>query len=262
MMTIHNCPTSSVYGPVHSWRVGQSLGIDLLCVSSICSFRCIYCQLGKINRHTIERKVFVPTETVMTDLRASQWQQADVITFSGSGEPTLAVNLGATIHAIKAFTAKPIVVLTNSTLLSDAAVRKDLAAADKVFCKLDAATDRTLKLIDRPVAGITVRGIVEGIKALRREYRGHLAIQTMLLPLNQHEVEQLAALLQEIQPDEVQLNVPSRPVPHEWMPDARGNRMASEDGVKLKSLSQTEQAQIVGQLRRLSGLPITAFAHH
>jgi wyosine [tRNA(Phe)-imidazoG37] synthetase (radical SAM superfamily) len=258
-MTTDNLPASTVYGPVHSWRVGKSLGVDLLFVNSICSFRCIYCQLGKIHEPTCARRVFVPTERVLADLQASNWQEADVITFSGSGEPTLAANLGAAINAIKAFTGKPIVVLTNATLLNDPAVRQDLRAADKVFCKLDAATDRTLRLIDRPVEGITVRGIVEGIKAFRQEYRGHLAVQTMLLPLNKAEMEPLAGLLYEIQPDEVQLNLPSRPVPREWMLDARGNRQAAgEHTAQLKLLSPAEFTEIAAQLRRLTGLPILA----
>lgn len=251
-------PASTVYGPVHSWRVGVSLGIDLLYVNSICSFRCIYCQLGKINEHTMERNVFVPTERVMADLQASAWQQADVITFSGNGEPTLAANLGEAIQAIKAFTNKPIVVLTNSTLLNDANVRAELAEADKIFCKLDAALDRTLKLIDRPVEGISVRSIVEGIKALRQKYRGHLAIQMMLLPINKNEVEQLAALLNELQPDEVQLNLPSRPVPHEWTIESRGNHEHREDATRLKMLSREEVGAIENTLQRLTGLPLTS----
>lgn len=255
--TPHN--ESTVYGPVQSWRVGQSLGVDLLAVNSICSFRCLYCQLGKINEHILERQVFVPTEQVMADLRASQWQAADVITFSGSGEPTLALNLGEAIRAIQAFTRKPIVVLTNSTLLCDPAVRADLRAANKVFCKLDAATDRTFKMINRPVAGLTVRGIVEGIKALREEYHGHLAIQTMLLPINRNEVEQLAILLKEIQPNEVQLNSPARPVPREWQLEARGNRSAAEtDAIRLKQLGTEDLADIAARLRELTKLPISS----
>lgn len=251
--------SSTVYGPIQSWRVGQSLGIDLLAVNSICSFRCLYCQLGNINEHILARKVFVPTEQVMADLRASRWQDAEVITFSGSGEPTLALNLGAVMQAIKAFTHKPLVVLTNSTLLHDPAVRAELCAADKVFCKLDAATDRTLRLINRPVAGVTARDIVDGIKALRAEYRGHLAIQTMLLPLNRNEVEPLAAWLKEIQPDEIQLNSPTRPVPREWRLETRGNHgAADESAINLKQLSAKELVEIAAQLCHLTGLPISS----
>ena len=101
-----NTKTSTVYGPVNSWRVGRSLGVDVLCVNSVCSFRCVYCQLGRINVHTAERRVYVPTERVLEDLRASDWRGADVITLSGSGEPTLAANLGEVVRGIRpAFTS-------------------------------------------------------------------------------------------------------------------------------------------------------------
>ncbi len=98
-----NSIPSSIYGPVRSWRLGLSLGVDILCIDSICSFECVYCQLGKINRVTATRDVFVSTEKVLDDLKKSDWQKADVITFSGSGEPTLAKNLGEVIEKIKKF---------------------------------------------------------------------------------------------------------------------------------------------------------------
>src|SRR5215218_7520939 len=133
---------STVYGPVASWRVGRSLGVDVLCVNSVCSFRCVYCQLGRINVHTAERRVYVPTERVLEDLRAADWRGADVITLSGSGEPTLAANLGEVIRGIKRLTGKPVLVLTNSAHLWDAHVRRELSRADSVFCKLDGRTRR------------------------------------------------------------------------------------------------------------------------
>ena len=129
-----NLPTSTIYGPVKSWRVGQSLGVDLLFKTSICSFRCIYCQLGKIELPTRERQIYVPTEKVLEDLEASDWRSADVITLSGSGEPTLALNMGEVIRALKERTGKPVMVLTNATTLGDPQVRKELAEADRVFC--------------------------------------------------------------------------------------------------------------------------------
>ena len=105
-----NSIPSSIYGPIRSWRLGWSLGVDVLCVDSICSFECVYCQLGKINRVTTGRDIFVSTEKILSDLKNSDWQNADVITFSGSGEPTLAKNLGEIIEKIKELTGKPIVV--------------------------------------------------------------------------------------------------------------------------------------------------------
>ena len=176
-----NSIPNSIYGPVESWRLGRSLGVDVLCVDSICSFECVYCQLGKINRVTTKRDVFVSTEKVLQDLENSDWKAADVITFSGSGEPTLAKNLGEVIEKIKEITGKPIIVLTNSTLLNLPEVRKEIALADKIFCKLDAWSDETLRRIDRPHKGISLESIISGIRLLRREFKGFLAIQTMIL---------------------------------------------------------------------------------
>jgi wyosine [tRNA(Phe)-imidazoG37] synthetase (radical SAM superfamily) len=170
---------STVYGPVDSWRVGRSLGVDLLCDTSVCSFRCVYCQLGGINLHTGERRVYVKTGRVLADLEASRWREADVITLSGSGEPTLAANLGEVIRAVERLTCKPVLVLTNATTLNDARVRRDLRLADEVFCKLDAADERAFRIVARPVAGITLRSVVEGVKRFRAEYAGRHSVKRL-----------------------------------------------------------------------------------
>jgi wyosine [tRNA(Phe)-imidazoG37] synthetase (radical SAM superfamily) len=201
---------ATVYGPVQSWRVGRSLGIDLLCVNSICSFRCVYCQLGRINVHTATRKVYVSTEQVLADLKRSAWATADIITLSGSGEPTLAANLGAVIHEIKSLTGKPVLVLTNSAHLCDAQVRRDLRAADKIFCKLDAASDAVFRQLNRPVAGVTLGTSIEGISKLRGEYADYFGVQIMLMPWNVQQVDEFARILEALRPDEVQLNAPAR----------------------------------------------------
>ena len=132
---------SCVYGPVTSWRVGRSLGIDLLCINSICSFNCTYCQLGFIQVRINHRDLFVPTSKVVADFERSDWRQADIITFSGNGEPTLATNLGEVIGELKARSGKPTLVLTNGTLLDSEEVRQELALSDQVFLKLDAASE-------------------------------------------------------------------------------------------------------------------------
>ena len=96
-----------VYGPVKSWRSGTSLGIDPIGKVSTCSFNCSYCQLGKIQKITNEIKVYVDTQTVIKDFLELEKQgrfkleELDVITFAGSGEPTLAENLGEMIDALK-----------------------------------------------------------------------------------------------------------------------------------------------------------------
>lgn len=257
--TATNLATSTVYGPVRSWRVGNSLGIDLLFTSSICSFHCVYCQLGKILDHTAERKVYVSTEKVMEDLRASAWQEADIITFSGNGEPTLALNIAEVIHEIKAYTGKPVMVLTNATTLWDPQVRADLAEADQVFCKLDASNDATLKRVNRPVDGVTMQSIVEGIQALRAEYPGYLAVQMMFMPMNRSEVVEMAEILNAIRPDEVQLNTPRRPVPRDWFLESRGNHEGVPyPAVQLRTVDRDEAMTIEDQIRALTGLKVVS----
>ncbi len=246
----------TVYGPVKSWRVGLSLGIDLLYTDSICNFRCIYCQLGKINILTNERKVYVSTEQVLQDLEESDWERADIVTFSGSGEPTLAANLGEVIQRVKARTGKPILVLTNSVLLNNRRVVEELSLADKVFCKLDAVDEKTFKLINRPIPGITLETIVSNLKKFRQEYTGFLAIQFMLTRLNKHGIVELARLLKLITPDEVQLNTPQRPIPYTWTLEARAGLPQGWRTRMLKPVPTTEIKQIASTLAELTGLRI------
>src|SRR5687767_11555233 len=241
---------STVYGPVDSWRLGRSLGVDLLCVDSVCSFRCVYCQLGRVNVRTAERRVFVPTARVLADLRRSARHEADCVTFSGSGEPTLAENLGEVMREVKRLTALPVNVLTNSAQLASARVRRDLRGADAVFCKLDAGEEETFRIINRPVEGVTLRSVVEGIKRLRAEYAGRLVVQTMLTALNVGQASELSRLLGEIQPDEVLLGAPTRPVPREWHAGARSNLRADDPahGSRLRQLPASQVARFVREL--------------
>ncbi len=249
---------STIYGPVESWRLGSSLGVDLLCVDSICSFECAYCQLGKINHLTTGREVFVSTERVLEDLKNADWQKADVITFSGSGEPTLAANLGEVIEKIKEITHKPIVVLTNSTLLHEKEVRRELSKADKIFCKLDAWSDDALRRVNHPQVGISLESIIAGITNLRREFNGFLAIQTMILRVpNDFEIGKLAEILELIDPDEVQLNLPTRPVPHDYFVETRGNNVElTKESTKIKTISKEKLEIIRRKLSEATKLPI------
>jgi wyosine [tRNA(Phe)-imidazoG37] synthetase (radical SAM superfamily) len=248
---------STVYGPVNSWRVGLSLGIDLLFVNSICSFRCVYCQLGRINIHTAERQIFVPTRTVLRDLKASEWPTADIITFSGNGEPTLAANIGEVMRETRRLTRKPLLLLTNSAHLDQPEVRRDIKTADKIFCKLDAVDEETFRWINRPCAGITLEGIVNGIWALRQEYDGFLAIQTMFTRINRHRMAGFSDVMKRIGPDEVQLNLPSRPVPKRWAVDYRGG--ADSAGARLlKAPSKEEVLELQDELEKTTRIRVVS----
>ncbi len=129
-----------IYGPVPSWRLGASLGIDLLSrEEKICSFDCVYCQLGRTDLLTTDRGLYVATKEVLEEIAALPPEvRIDTLTFSGRGEPTLAANLGDAIEAVKRLRREPVAVLTNSSLIGRRDVRSELEQADILVAKLDA----------------------------------------------------------------------------------------------------------------------------
>ncbi|MFN5515576.1 MAG: radical SAM protein, partial [Cyanobacteriota bacterium] len=180
---MNSLPTDfqSVYGPVRSWRYGCSLGIDPIGPVSVCSFNCVYCQLGEIEQITQRRRVFVPTARILGDLQAFDLTPVEVVTLSGSGEPTLALNLGEILGALRDVTNKPLLVLTNATLLADPQVRRQLAQADRVALKLDAWSAEQLVRVNRPAPGLDFPAMLEGMETFSAEFEGELALQTMIL---------------------------------------------------------------------------------
>ena len=201
-----------IYGPVSSWRLGSSLGIDLLSQKEkVCSFDCLYCQLGKTRALTIKRKLYVPTKKVIAEIKALPKVHIDYITFSGRGEPTLAKNLGETIKAIKRIRKEPIAVLTNASLVNRRDIREELSLADLVAVKLDADSEGFLKLMNQPAKKIEFADILNGIKQFRKKYRGKLALQIMFMGENKKIAKNIVKLAKSIRPDEIQINTPKRP---------------------------------------------------
>ncbi|MFH1783282.1 MAG: radical SAM protein [bacterium] len=201
-----------LYGPIWSWRVGNSLGIDLLSQNEkSCVFNCIYCQVGNVCEYTKKRKIYVPTKDIIAEIKALPDVDIDYMTFSGRGEPTLALNLGEVIRELRKIRKEPVAVLTNSALIEKKDVREDLALADFVMCKLDGASQQALDSVDRPAPGIKIENIVKGIKDFRGEFKKKLALQIMLMEENKGEVGELARLAMDIRPDEIQINTPLRP---------------------------------------------------
>lgn len=201
-----------IYGPIFSWRLGRSLGIDLLSKEKkLCTFDCLYCQLGKTYSFTTERSIFVPTSEIVEEIRKLPPLKIDYITFSGRGEPTLASNLGEMIIAVKENRKEKVAVITNSSLVNIKEVRNELSLADFVIAKLDAYSQSSFQLINNPLSTIRFREIVKGIKQFRKEYGGKLALQIMFIDENKDKAAELADLCRVIQPTEVQINTPLRP---------------------------------------------------
>ncbi|RKY32643.1 MAG: radical SAM protein [Candidatus Omnitrophota bacterium] len=232
-----------IYGPVASWRLGSSLGIDLLSQEGkICNFDCVYCQLGPAKEHSAERKTYVPTQKVLAEIKTLPLDTPiDFITFSGRGEPTLAANLGEAIKEVKALGKAPIAVLTNSALIKEDQVRQELSLADFVVAKLDACSLELLEKINRPLREIDFTDIVDGIKKFKKGYQGRLALQIMFIPYsqpgsnflnsNKGEVNKFIYLANYIKPDEIQVNTPLRPCSITALP--------KEEIFKIKDLFST-----------------------
>ncbi len=203
---------SVIYGPVPSWRLGRSLGIDLLNTQrKVCSFNCVYCQLGETNRFILDPEEFVSLEQLAREMRSVRQIEADYATFSGMGEPTLAGNLGEAIQLARLVLGLPIAVLTNSSLMFRENVRQELAHADTIVAKLDVPNEELFALVNRPAHGLHFSQIVEGIRRFRNEYRGKLALQVMFIEANRNYASEIAALTRQISPDELQINTPLRP---------------------------------------------------
>ncbi len=232
-----------VFGPVPSRRLGNSLGVDLLTLKA-CTFGCVYCQLGPTTEQTAERRRFVPPDDVIAEVRQALESGAavDYVTLSGSGEPTLSLDLGYAIRAIKAFTKVPIAVLTNGSLLGRPGVRADLAEADLVVPSLDAGTQAAFERVNRPLAGTDVRAVASGIRDFSLGFGGQVWLEVMLVAgLNDspEEAQAIVALLEGARLDKVQLNTVARAPAEAWAAPVAQERL-SELAAVLEGLAPVE----------------------
>ena len=205
---------SIIYGPVPSWLLGKSLGVDLVSIKGkTCSFDCIYCQLGRTINPRVERREFVTITQLAKELDAVRDTVADYVTFSGMAEPTLASNLGEAIKIAKSILPLPVAVLTNSSLMPREDVCDDLAQADVVIAKIDAATEQTFRQINNPVVSYSLDQLLHSIEHFRKRFKKKLALQMMFMAINKDYARQMADIARRLLPDEVQLNTPLRPCP-------------------------------------------------
>jgi wyosine [tRNA(Phe)-imidazoG37] synthetase (radical SAM superfamily) len=205
-----------LFGPVLSRRLGLSLGVDLLRYKT-CNLDCIYCELGKTRCRICARERFVPPDKALREIKSRADEDFDHLTFAGSGEPTLSLDLGEIINRSKDLVNVPIAVITNSALLTSQKVREEVAGADIVLPTLDAATQATFQKINRPANDLRIEHIVEGLRAFRSKFSGEIWLEVMLVKdVNDHEAEQIALAVESINPDRVQLNTvvrhPAEPV--------------------------------------------------
>lgn len=205
---------SLIYGPVPSWRLGRSLGVDPVSTpSKTCSFDCIYCQLGRTRHPLTERQVFVQPSQLRQELAEVGDTAMDYVTFSGMAEPTLAANLGELVAVVRERFVQPLAILTNSSLMKRGDVRRDLALFDVVVAKVDAPDELLYQQINRPFVNYALAEVLWGIHRFREEFQGKLALQMMFVEANRDRAEEMAEIAGDLSPDEVQLNTPLRPNP-------------------------------------------------
>lgn len=264
-----------VYGPVPSRRLGRSLGIDLV-PFKVCTYDCIYCQLGRTTDLTLERKAYVTAENIMAELAPilTAADRPDYISLAGSGEPTLNSAIGEVIRRIKQQTEIPVAVLTNGALLWMAEVQQALLAADLVLPSLDAGDDGLFQKINRPHEALSFERMVDGLAAFTRRFAGAVWLEVLLLKGmtgTAAEVEKIAAYVNRINPARVQLNTVCRP-PAETMasPLSSGQLHAlaalfavpvdivSYDDTATVTVSTAENVQETDILAMLERRPCTA----
>ncbi|PKQ60846.1 radical SAM protein [Labilibaculum filiforme] len=205
-----------LFGPVPSRRLGMSLGIDLV-PKKVCSLDCVYCEVGKTTKLTLDRKEYVKFDKVKEELihYFANNPDPEYITFSGSGEPTLNVRIGEILRFIKQYKPNiPVAVLTNGTLFYDKNVRKEILQADVVLPSLDAATEEVFRKINRPAKDLSIEKCIQGLVDFREEFKGKIWLEIFILPDfndSKQELLELKKVIERVNPDSVQLNTLDRP---------------------------------------------------
>ncbi len=206
------------FGPISSRRLGLSLGINNIVSHKICSYSCVYCQIGDTKNKTLMRQNFYEPEKLVEDVenhlkKLDKDHAPDFLTFVANGEPTLDINLGIEITLLKKL-GIPIAVITNSSLIQDKHVQDDLMEANWVSVKVDSVAEAIWNKINRPLTGINFEKIIEGLLSFASNYKGKLNTETMLVEgINDSTglLKQNASFIAKLNPQKAYLSIPTRP---------------------------------------------------
>jgi wyosine [tRNA(Phe)-imidazoG37] synthetase (radical SAM superfamily) len=220
-----------LFGPVPSRRFRRSLGVDLTPCKT-CTLDCVFCQLGRTTQRTTTRKEYVPVEAVIGELGA--WFKtnvnADYITLSGSGEPTLHSRFGEVLRFIRSHSSIPAVLLTNGSLLYLPEVQEAASYAHVVKVSLSAWDKASFEWVNRPHPDLSFHQVIEGQKTFRARFQGQLWLEVFLVAgMNAlpSEVAKIADLAEAIHPDRIHLNTAVRPPSEDFAVSVSRERMES-----------------------------------
>jgi len=207
-----------VFGPVPSRRLGSSLGINNI-PPKVCTYSCIYCQIGKTITLQCERQAFYEPDDLAREVKEKVNEakkrdtKIDYLSFVPDGEPTLDINLGKIIELIRPLNIK-IAVITNGSLIDRKDVREDLQKADLVSLKVDAVTRKHWLRTDRPYKSLDLKAILNGMLEFKAIFKGEIITETMLLKgMNDsyEEIRKIANFLKLLKPTKSYISIPTRP---------------------------------------------------
>jgi len=206
------------FGPVPSRRLGRSLGINNI-PPKICTYSCIYCQLGKTSKMKIEPVEFYQPKEILSEVQEKvkkskeKGELIDYLTFVPDGEPTLDINLGQEINLIKSLGIK-IAVITNSSLIDKKIVRENLMEADLISFKIDSVEEEIWRKVDRPNRNLSLKDILNSMLKFKESFKGEIITETMLVKDindNSQYIKKIANFLAKLKPSRAYLSVPIRP---------------------------------------------------
>ena len=210
-----------LYGPVPSRRLGRSLGIDLV-PHKICTYDCIYCQIGKTTKKTLLRREYVPVKEVLEEVKTFLLEGSssiDYLSLSGSGEPTLHSKIHSIIQGMKEITTIPVAVITNGSLLYEQEVREDLLQADVLLPSLDAVSPEVFMKINRSHKKLSIERVIEGMVEFRKIYKGQIWLEILFckgVNDTSEELQKMKEVVKRIKPNLIHLNTVVRPPSEKW----------------------------------------------
>jgi wyosine [tRNA(Phe)-imidazoG37] synthetase (radical SAM superfamily) len=207
-----------IYGPVPSRRLGRSLGVNNI-PYKICTYQCIYCQVGKAIKMQVNRQEFYNTKELVEEVKMVLSkikdinQYPDYITIVPDGEPTLDIHLGELITQLKTLNVS-VAVITNGSLLYLPDVQQELLPADYVSVKADSFNAETWREINLPHRKLKIHDIMGGMLSFSQKFTGRLVSETMLVSGvndSSDELEHTALFLKKVQPAVAYIAIPTRP---------------------------------------------------
>ncbi len=203
----------------------------------VCSFDCVYCEVGRTTEKTVERKGFFDPDEILREFEAflkENGEAFDVVTLSGSGEPTLYSHMGYLTSEIRKRTKKSICLLTNSSLLWMDDVLEEMGNFDVVLPSLDTCLEDTFIKVNRPHPSISLDLVKKGLLSLKEYFKGSVYLEILFVKGvndSEREVEELKRFVDRLSPDKIHINTVFRPPPFSWVSPLSMERLVELKGV-------------------------------